>query len=188
MLSHPLDAQRLTRFNSQLLDQALALAAAHESPEQRPFAAVVGPHLRHVIEHFEALLAPAEIGVVDYDRRPRDRAVERSPYIAARRIAALQARLAACAGMASDAPLKVRQQGGLEGEVDFELDSSFGRELAFVASHAVHHFALLKSHCAANGIATDARFGQAPATLAHARTTSSTPAFDKDPSCQDHFA
>ena len=38
---------------------------------------VTGPHRRHLIEHYEALLRPAHSGVVDYDTRPRDRELER---------------------------------------------------------------------------------------------------------------
>jgi hypothetical protein len=73
-------------------------------------------------------------------------------------------------------PLQVRGLGGLAGEFGFEVPSTLGRELAFLASHAVHHFALLKAHCLQQGIPLGEDFGKAPATVAHARASNpSTP-------------
>ncbi|HSI59629.1 MAG TPA: hypothetical protein VLA16_18855 [Ideonella sp.] len=160
-------ATALLRFNRRLLDQALALVAAHERPGAASFEAVIGPHLRHVIEHYEALVMPPAGVVVDYDKRPRDRSVERLPQVARTRLQALQARLAGWPDAMLQKPTRVRTQGGLAGELEFVTPSTIGRELVFLASHAVHHFALLKTHCAAHGIATDAHFGQAPSTVAH---------------------
>jgi hypothetical protein len=161
-------AARLLRFNHDVLAQALALAAAHEAPGAPAYTRPVGAHLRHVVEHYEALLQPAQAGVVDYDRRPRDSALEQSPRVAQQRLHALQALLAAGVPVL-DTPLQVRGQAGLAGEFDFELTTTLGRELVFVAGHAVHHFAVLKAHCQEHGLAVAGTFGQAPATVAHER-------------------
>jgi hypothetical protein len=163
------DATALLHFNCQMLDQALALVAAHESPGGPDFSDTVGPHLRHVIEHFEALLLPLNKGVADYDSRARDRHLERQPALARQRLLKLQLCLQACTSVPLSTPLQVRGLGGPGGEFGFAVASSFGRELAFVASHAVHHHALLQAHCRQHGIAVDAAFGVAPATAAHAR-------------------
>jgi hypothetical protein len=175
------DSPCLLAFNVLLLEQALALAAAHVGPElgtelgpelgsKRPrYAGLVGSHLRHVIEHFEALLFPAVIGSVDYDTRPRDADLDASPHVARTRLQALQAALTATSAASFAEPLQVLGQGGLEGECSFRVTSSLGRELAFVASHTVHHFALLANHCQQQGIPTPEGFGKAPATRAHER-------------------
>ena len=164
---HPTDVelQRLLHFNHQVLAQALVVVEAHGLPSVPAYGLTAGPHLRHLIEHFEALLMAPHTGRVDYDRRPRDRELERRPELARRRLLALQQRLAACR-TAPDTPLRVAGQGGTGGEFDFELPSSFGRELVFVASHAVHHFALLQPYCREYGIAVGADFGKAPSTVA----------------------
>jgi hypothetical protein len=180
---------RLLDFNRQLLEQALSLVAAHEQPGAPPFAAPVGAHLRHVIEHYEALLIPHQPGTADYDNRRRDREVERSPRAARTRLQALQQCLRLWHDASLDLPLSVRGLGGLAGEFGFEVPSTFGRELAFVASHTVHHFALLKAHCLQHGIATGGDFGKAPATVAHERATvassaaSPTPFITKETTC-----
>jgi hypothetical protein len=163
------DAAALLHFNHQLLDQALALVAAHAAPGSPDFSDTVGPHLRHVIEHFEALLMPPQSGVADYDQRARDRELEREPGLARQRLVRLQQGLQACTGVPLQTPLQVRGLGGPGGEFGFAVASTFGRELAFVASHAVHHNALLQAHCRQHGIAVDASFGIAPSTAAHAR-------------------
>ena len=163
------DAERLLRFNRDLLAQALALVAAHQSANAPSYAGPVGAHLRHVIEHHEALIFPAKTGIVDYDGRARDGELESQPSLAHARLWALQARLGAWPGAALDTPVRVLGLGGTQGEFAFAVASTLGRELAFVASHAVHHFALLQAHCAQHGLATPAGFGQAPATQAHAR-------------------
>ena len=176
MLPNPLnDAERLLRFNAELLTQALALVAAHQAGHQTAnaprYAGTVGAHLRHVIEHHEALVFAARSGTVDYDGRARDRELENQPALAHARLWALQARLAAWPGAALDTPLRVLGLAGVRGEFAFAVGSTLGRELAFVASHAVHHFALLHAHCAQHGIPLPAGFGLAPATQAHARAT-----------------
>ena len=163
------DPDALRRFNQALLAQALALAALHETPGVPAYAKPVGAHLRHVIEHYEALLTPEMDGIVDYDARRRDAALEASPRLAQLRLIALQRRLEHVA-LDLQQPLTVRGLAGLGGEVAFALPSSLGRELVFVASHAVHHFALLVPHLRQHGLPLPGEgFGIAPATLAHAR-------------------
>lgn len=159
------ELQRLLHFNHQVLAQALAVVEAHGLPSAPAYELMAGPHLRHLIEHFEALLLAPYRGRVDYDRRPRDRALERQPELARRRLLALQQALSA-GGAAADSPLRVRGLCGAGGEFEFDVPSTFGRELVFVASHAVHHFALLQPYCRQHGIAVGADFGKAPSTIA----------------------
>jgi hypothetical protein len=163
--SDPLLAQRLLAFGRDVLTQGAQLAALYHDGAR--FDKVVGPHLRHVIEHFEALAMPVEEGIIDYDSRPRDRALERHPALAQARIAALQRWLSDPLVPLLEQAVRVRSQAGLTGEFSVEVASTVARELVFLFSHAVHHYALLKQHCATEGIALGADFGKAPATLAH---------------------
>jgi hypothetical protein len=164
--------ERLLAFNQQLIDQALALVAVHQARSPLRYAGPVGSHLRHVIEHYEALVFPAAPGLVDYDNRPRDRELECNAALACERLLALRARLDMWVPQALHQPMQVHGQGGTAGEFAFAAASSTGRELAFLASHTVHHFALIAPHCREHGIPTPAEFGQAPSTVAHARATS----------------
>jgi len=162
------DAERLLHFNRQLIDQALALLAAHETPGAPAYEQYTGPHLRHVIEHYEALVLRDTDSIVDYDRRPRDRDVERDASVARARLSALKQHLAEWSDASLEQSLNVHGQGGPAGEFDFVTRSSVGRELVFLASHAIHHFALLQVYCEQQGIATDPNFGLAPSTVANA--------------------
>jgi len=166
----------LWRFNRQVIDQALDLVAAHQLPGAPAYAYPVGAHLRHVIEHFEALLFPAVPGVVDFDARARDAALECSPAVAVQRLQALRAALSRGAGTPLTAAVQVHGQGGLGGEFHFSVPSTVGRELVFVASHAIHHFALLQAHCKQHGVPTGTTFGKAPGTVAHERAQRREPA------------
>lgn len=163
------DAERLLHFNRRLLEQVRVVAAAHRLPGMPAYAIKVGAHLRHIIEHYDALLAAPATGIVDYDARPRERALETDPALACARAGSLQQRLAGREIGSLAEPLLVRGKAGVAGEFDFAVASSLGRELVFVASHAVHHFALLIDYCARNGIAVGPDFGKAPATVAHER-------------------
>ena len=164
-----LDTQRLLRFNAQVLDQALRLIAAHGGAGAPPYATPVGAHLRHVIEHYEALLFAAHDGTLNYDQRPRSRALETDAALAQRRVQALQCHLALWSGPQLATPIRVRGIGGVAGDFEFAVMSTLARELVFLASHALHHFALLQAHCEMHGIALDATFGRAPSTVAHDR-------------------
>jgi hypothetical protein len=159
--------QRLLGFNQQMLDQALAVVGLHAAPGAPPFGGPVGAHLRHVIEHYEALVQGLPEGVVDYDGRPRDRQIETSPALARDRLLALRQVLGLWTPDMQDRPVQVRGQGGISGDFDFCVPSSASRELAFLASHAVHHFALLAAHLQGHGVPVPAHFGKAPGTVAN---------------------
>ena len=185
-------APRVLRFSAAVLDQALSLVVAHQLPGAPEYAHPVGAHLRHLIEHYEALILPIEPGVVDYDRRPRDRQLTTEPSVARARLQGLLRRLAGWTYRSLGEPLQVRGAAGLAGEFHFSFESSLGRELIFVASHAIHHFALLQPHCLRHGIPISAEFGRAPATVAHERANPTRPLTPEHatrrPPCKDRVS
>ena len=74
---------------------------------------------------------------------------------------------------------------GITGNFDFCVTSSVGRELAFLASHAVHHFALLAEHLQRHGVPLPAHFGKAPGTVANEIAThrAAAPSDKQERSC-----
>jgi len=129
--------------------------------------ASVGAHLRHCLEAFESLLAGLPRGAVDYDTRRRDARAEREPFAALERIEALRAALLEEIAPAADGPLGVRaDEPDLPPEAGF-VASSLARELRAVASHTVHHFAVVALQLRVAGVAVDARFGVAKSTWSH---------------------
>lgn len=157
----------LVRFNIEVLAQARAVAQAYAG-RTHAYAEQIGPHLRHIVEHYESLLESGS-GLVDYDHRAHDRGLETSPEQTVARLATLEARLEALPSHAAAESLTVGFVTGLAGE-DFVLSpSTLARELNFVASHAIHHFAIIRPRLAAAGIAVPEFFGKAPETVRHER-------------------
>lgn len=163
------DTDQLIGYNIDVLDQALRVIAAQAAVPGSDYASHIGPHLRHVIEHYEALVQQLPQRSVDYDSRARDRAPERDPAVARARIEGLQQHLRTLDMAPINEPLAILLRGGLGGEENFVIFSTLARELLFVASHATHHYALVQMHCKAQGIDLGDDFGKAPATVRHAR-------------------
>lgn len=152
-----------------VLGQGAALAAVL-TPEQ--FTAVapgtvassVGAHLRHCIEFYRTLLATLASGRVDYDLRPRDARLETEPLHAMLQLQALARSLAEQVQGRLDQPLRVRHDYTEARDEDWS-DSSVRRELHFLFSHTVHHYALIAAQLRQIGIPVADDFGVSPATL-----------------------
>lgn len=163
------DLPRLIAYNCALLDQALHLVQAHEAQPGICFGQHSGPHLRHIVEHYEAFASQLAGRSVDYDSRARDRLIERDPMRMRQRIFEVQRELQRLRPVSFQQAIAVHQRGGLHGEENFISFSTAARELLFLASHAVHHYALIRLHGAAQGLVLGEDFGKAPATLHHER-------------------
>lgn len=126
----------------------------------------VGPHVRHVLEHYRCLLAGLRGGVVDYDTRPRDPRLEQDRRLALAELRGLAAGLAALEPPELEQDLWMRSRAGALAEQDNGLvSSSPQRELHFVLLHAVHHWALLAAELRLRGLPVSPEVGTAPATL-----------------------
>lgn len=161
--------QMLIQANHALLEQAAMLIndlddADYLLPMHTFGSGSIGQHLRHVLDHYHALYAREE-GLIDYDHRRRDNPVESSKILA---LAEIQ-RILAMLPMLIDQPVRVRSEISPHAQHVDEMNSSLKRELLFVTSHAVHHFALIALLLRLQGVVVPADFGVAPATLSHQR-------------------
>lgn len=161
---------QLCEYNIALLSQAVSMLAL--PPPAEAFAIAAGPHLRHIVEHYETLLTGLSKGVVDYEARKRDADVETNPELARERckrlIRQLQ-RLDARLQGKGDLTIDVVAAIGLEGDDDCLQRSTIARELLFLASHTTHHYAIMKPALVALGLEVTADFGKAPGTIRHER-------------------
>jgi uncharacterized damage-inducible protein DinB len=140
-----------------------------EQYRTKPVAVVssnVGGHVRHCLDHIDALLAGVERGALDYDRRQRGTEVETSRQAALDAIRRLERRLHAFPRNAEARPLRLSVLVSGDRPA-VEVTSSVGRELAFVLSHTIHHNALIAVVARALGAPVPERFGYAPSTIAH---------------------
>lgn len=167
MMARPSFAEMI-RFNLDIVAQAQRLADAYAARVEG-FAVHVGPHLRHVIEHYDALLDRSGDGLVDYDHRARDPDIERSPPLCHARLAAIATKLEALTTHSPNETLSVGFVIGVEGSAFCLSASTLARELNFVASHAIHHFAILRPLIADAGIDMPGHFGKAPETIRNER-------------------
>ncbi|MCM2269904.1 MAG: DinB family protein [Thermoanaerobaculia bacterium] len=162
--------------NLALLEQGLELldgipdaVFAAASAGVRP----IGPHLRHVLEHYSCFLDGVAARRIDYDARPREEALEASRAAARARIAELVGGLTALAGADLDVAAEVRLECGVGAEDEQWSGSTVRRELHFLLSHTVHHYALIGLLLERHGLTPGPEFGVAPSTLQHWRRQTS---------------
>lgn len=127
-----------------------------------------GAHLRHCLDAYRCFLRDQESGRVDYDRRERDPRVETDPAVAAAWIAEIVDALPALEGML-ERSLMVRADCDSAEEGGWTA-STVARELRYLFSHTVHHFAILAIILRHRGLEPDEDFGVAPSTLAFRRS------------------
>jgi uncharacterized damage-inducible protein DinB len=163
----------LWHYNASLLEQALAMIGRLQREAKTGFvySQAVGPHVRHVIEHYQALLnaLSSDDACVDYDARNRDLRIQTDPTKTVSALMQLIEQFVAAAGnedLNLDTRLSTRLKAGSQGELEVSVTTTLGRELLFLASHSVHHYALLGQYCRAAGLELGHEFGKAPATIA----------------------
>ncbi len=128
------------------------------------FNSSAGGHLRHVIEHYQSFLRGIETGVVDYEARARDPLIENDPGHAIAQLVSIGERLER---LTHDRALRVRAESSpVEGALGWG-QSTVLRELEFLLSHTVHHYALIGVICQLSGQTLPKDFGLAPSTLRH---------------------
>ena len=118
----------------------------------------VGGHVRHCLDHVAALARGFESGQIDYDGRVRGTAVESHRHAATTEIERLVGVIEDMAGYSPDTPVWVNV-----GSPDL-APSTLARELAFISSHTIHHFALIALLLHDMGVRVPPRFGYAPST------------------------
>ena len=134
------------------------------------FRGGVGSQFRHCIDFYECFLAGVEgNGEVDYSARRREGALETDREAAAQRFESLAERLSAIDPNSLERTLRVRAEQPVDGIPEW-CGSTLHRELQFLVSHTVHHYALIVALLSRLGyeLAEDlADFGVAPSTLKH---------------------
>ncbi|NNC88427.1 MAG: DinB family protein [Akkermansiaceae bacterium] len=163
--------ERLIRANVHYLEQASALLARLDDgrfgrPVAGFYGSSVGGHLRHCIEHYLSFLAGMENGGrVDYDDRERNEVVETRTANAEARVRDIKRSLEAL--LDQDPPVGILVKMDCGGDQIEWQPSTIGRELQFLVSHTVHHFAMIGGICRALDVELETDFGVAPSTLRH---------------------
>lgn len=139
-----------------------------------PGGSPVGAHFRHVFDHYRAFLAGLASGEIDYDARERQVPLERDRRLAIATALAFVTDLGRIPGDLADRPLRIttRSVAADDGDPDWS-QTTVKRELQFLVSHSVHHYALIKELLRQSGFAAGEDFGVAPSTIAALRHATS---------------
>jgi uncharacterized damage-inducible protein DinB len=128
----------------------------------------IGGHVRHCLDHITALLNGVHVGQMTYDHRPGGTVIESDRSAAIAAIDDLNDTLGAMNDTALDQPIRLSVLMSPNGPPAL-VETSLGRELAFVISHTIHHNALVGVIAKLLGVPVPDRFGYAPSTLARMR-------------------
>jgi len=162
--------EKLIRANLHFLDQAERLLVQvadgdYGEAVETFYGSTLGQHLRHCLDHYISLLAGLDKAKVDYDCRARQEDLESSTASAIEEVLRVRSELEALLMRQAPRDLLVKMNCGTD-DADWQ-PSTLGRELQFLVSHTVHHFAMMGGMCHQLGVALEDDFGVAPATLSH---------------------
>jgi hypothetical protein len=120
--------------------------------------ASIGEHTRHIIEMFQCLENQYETGIVNYDNRKRDYAIQTNTAFAKEFITNILNQVDK-----ENKELQIQQI--VDGE-ELLIQSNYHRELLYNLEHCIHHQALIKvAIIQTNSVAIDENFGVARSTI-----------------------
>jgi uncharacterized damage-inducible protein DinB len=135
---------------------------------QKPVGVIdssVGGHVRHCLDHVRSLINATETGEINYEHRRRGTMIESSTDAACAQVAEFVNELSAIDDQdVLDMPLNMTVLLSAD-EPAIVVESTVGRELAYVLAHTIHHNALIAAMVNTLGGWLPARFGYAPSTM-----------------------
>lgn len=148
-----------------VLDAITEEMFAGHRPDHQP----IGAHLRHALDHMICFDRGLSEGIVDYDSRDRDAAVESDPTLFRTLLHDLMDSLRSIPAARLGDVIQVRQTASLDSE-PLTLNSTVERELVFLSSHTIHHLALVVQFCREEGVHLPGETELAYSTSAYLKT------------------
>lgn len=180
----------LIQGNIDAVDQALGLLRSITTEQYlqvcRPFVhSSIGAHCRHILDNYQALInSVGSQSAVDYNFKRRGHAVETDQNACVEAFSAvrgwlrsdeLERMITSDRSGNPDPVLTIRTEVTLESEHSVDVSSTLARELVFVSSHAVHHFAVMGICVRLQNGRTEDGLGLASATATHQRQLQKEP-------------
>ena len=164
-----MSVHNLLQTNIESLKQAELLLIRITDTQYRavshPFTANIGKHLRHITDHYRLLLEGLPDTLVEYDKRERLETEENERSAMILRLRSLCNELSRLAETCStDVQLSISLAVNEQDESP-RVNSTLSRELVFLQSHSVHHYAIISAILKLQNIKFDSDFGIAPSTL-----------------------
>jgi uncharacterized damage-inducible protein DinB len=161
----------LIQTNISALDEGAGLLAILE-PEhytagcEPAFRSTIGAHFRHVLEHYRCFFTQLEDAVLCYDDRKRDQLLECDVAYAARTIDEVKNQFANFDQQQIHQFYQIADQ-----QADGLVATSLHRELLFLQSHTVHHYAIIGAMARSFGKQPEDDFGVAIETRTYQAET-----------------
>jgi hypothetical protein len=99
----------------------------------------IGQHVRHIIELFQCLENGYEYGLVNYEKRKRDKNIETNKQLAIELLRIIHDKLDR-----SNKTLKLEALYDEHATEPVVIDTNYFREVAYNLEHTIHHMALIR--------------------------------------------
>ncbi len=167
-------------MNIQCLEQGVELIRRLDNElyadcPQSSYHGGVGAQFRHCLDFYECLLRDLPGGRIDYSRRERDPEVETDREHAIRKTREICTALRELGAEEAQRTVDVKAEEPLPNTPEWG-HSCIARELHFLLSHTIHHYALIAVMLKLQGFDVFnefPEFGVAPSTLTHWKATGS---------------
>jgi len=133
------------------------------------FMSSAGAHIRHIIDHYLAIIVGIEKNLINYDIRSRGSQIETSPEAAIKEIDEISHWIKQLSDDKLYKAVTLTTEISITNKNVQIVQTSIARELIFASSHAVHHFAMITQISIAQKKALPVSFGLAPATATFLR-------------------
>lgn len=107
------------------------------------FTSSAGAHMRHIIDHYLAVISGMESELIDYDVRDRGSKVELSPIFAQEKLVEIAQWIESLSEDDLQRSITLTTEVSITKKKVQKVPSSIARELIFVSSHALHHYAMI---------------------------------------------
>lgn len=142
---------------------------AYTTCPENPYRGGVGVQFRHCLDFYDCFLRGLESGRIDYSRRERDPRVETDRHHSIARFQEICEQLADLSTERVERPVEVKSEDVIPGQPEWS-SSSPARELQFLISHTIHHYALIVMMLKTQSYEVGREFpefGVAPSTLSY---------------------
>ena len=136
--------------------------------------ASIGAHYRHNLEHFKTMFGAVSEPAIDYDQRARDVRIENERLFALEVTKSFRHTVQFLTASQLERTVLARVKTSYVNSGQCSAASTVGREIMYVISHAVHHYALIALICGMRNIPLPKGFGIAPSTIQYQKQSASS--------------
>lgn len=138
----------------------------YTKPSEQLFNATIGQHVRHIIELFICLEKGYATGIVNYEKRKRELAIETDKEYARQLLSGIFRSIER-----PDKTLLLEANYNEQSEETLLIGTNYYREIVYNLEHTVHHMALIRVGLKeVSTIQVPQEFGVAASTIKHKKT------------------